>query len=101
MIWESLRHRATFFADGRMSAEVIRVLAVDGPRSAEHYARSLFQPDEAHVGPCTARSTIYSASIAAGLMIGQFTKWLREIPTDPDLLLNLLSQELTSSTLQT
>src|SRR5262245_38286395 len=58
MIWEALRHRAAFFTDGRMSAEVIRVLAVDGPKSAERYAGSLFQPDEAHVGPCTARSTI-------------------------------------------
>ena len=50
---------------------------------------------DAHVGPCTARSTIYTASIAAGLMVHQFAKWLRGLPVDPDLSLNLLAAELT------
>ena len=45
-------------------------------------------------GRCTARSTIYAASIAAGLMLHQFTRWLRHIATDADTTLNLLSGEL-------
>jgi sulfur carrier protein ThiS adenylyltransferase len=45
-------------------------------------------------GRCTARSTIYSASIAAGLMTHQFTRWLRGIPVDCDVSLNLLAGEL-------
>ena len=45
---------------------------------------------------CTARSTIFTASIAAGLMVAQMTKWLRRLPVDPDLTLNLLSAELTA-----
>jgi sulfur carrier protein ThiS adenylyltransferase len=44
---------------------------------------------------CTARSTIYTASIAAGLMVSQFTRWLRGLPVERDLLLNLLAAELT------
>jgi hypothetical protein len=47
--------------------------------------------------PCTARSTIYTASVAAGLMVHQLTKWLRGIPVDRDVTLNLLAAELTVS----
>jgi hypothetical protein len=28
-------------------------------------------------------------------MLGQFTKWLRELPVERDLMLNLLSAEMT------
>ena len=97
MIWESTRSSARFFVDGRMSAEVVRVIAVNAPTVDDYYPRTLFAAEDAHVGPCTARSTIYTASIAAGLMVHQFAKWLRGLPVDPDLTLNLLAGELTVS----
>lgn len=97
LIWESLASRIALFVDGRMSAEVIRVLAVDRPASDDYYATTLFAAEEAYADSCTARSTIYTASIAAGLMVGQFAKWLRAIPVDADLTLNLLAAELTAS----
>ena len=65
-IWESVRERAAFFADGRMAAEVIRILASGEPKSDSAYSKTLFAPAEAYSGSCTAKSTIYSASIAAG-----------------------------------
>ena len=46
---------------------------------------------------CTTRSTIYTASIAAGSMLHQFTRWVLGIITDPDLRLNLLASELTDT----
>lgn len=95
MIWDSVRCSAQLFVDGRMSAEVLRVLAVDQPAIDDSYAQTLFTAEEAYVGSCTARSTIYTASIAAGLMVHQFAKWLRGLPVDSDLLLNLLAAELT------
>ena len=95
MIWGSVRSSARFFVDGRMSAEVMRVLAVNDPGCDLAYERTLFAAEEAYVGACTARSTIYTASIAAGLMIHQFCKWLRNLPTEPDLTLNLLAAEMT------
>ena len=55
-----------------MSAEVIRVLASDRPARDEHYPTTLFAQDQAYAGACTAKSTIYTASIAAGLMLSQF-----------------------------
>lgn len=94
LIWESVRSRAQLFLDGRMSAEVIRVLAVDKPATDAVYDTTLFNAGQAYAGSCTARSTIYSASIAAGLMVGQMTKWLRQFPVDADISLNLLSMEL-------
>jgi molybdopterin-synthase adenylyltransferase len=95
LLWESLRHQAAFFVDGRMSAEVLRVLAVDSPATDGGYATTLFDEGEAFTGPCTARSTIYTAAIAAGLMVGQWTRWLRGLAVDADVTFNLLASELT------
>ncbi|MBL8795472.1 MAG: ThiF family adenylyltransferase [Planctomycetia bacterium] len=95
LVWEAVRLRAALFIDGRMSAEVIRVLAVDAAATDRYYPQTLFTMEEAYAGACTARSTIYAASIAAGLMLGQMTRWLRGLPVDADLMLNLLATELT------
>jgi sulfur carrier protein ThiS adenylyltransferase len=94
LVWEALRHAAAFFADARMSGEVIRVLAGGRPASEAHYPTTLFAQEVAFAGACTAKSTIYTASIAAGLMLGQFTRWLRGLPVERDVLLNLLASEL-------
>ena len=95
LIWESLKQQIRFFADGRMAAEVVRVLASDQPAIDTHYISTLFGQSQAYVGSCTGKSTVYAASIAAGLMLSQFTRWLRGLPVDRDVLLNLLSMELT------
>jgi sulfur carrier protein ThiS adenylyltransferase len=95
LLWEALRYQAALFLDGRLSAEVIRVLAVDHAATDDSYTGTLFDAEQAYAGACTARSTIYTASIAAGLMVGQLTKWLRRLPVDADLTLNLLAAELT------
>jgi len=96
LIWEAVKDKADFFADGRMSAEVLRVLVACDSASRQHYPTTLFAAQEAYVGACTAKTTIYCANIAAGLMLAQFTRWLRRLPVDPDLSLNLLASELTS-----
>ncbi|QDS89007.1 thiamine biosynthesis protein ThiF [Rosistilla ulvae] len=92
-IWRSVKSRAGFWADGRMLGEVLRVLAVTDNKSESHYASTLFAASDAQQGTCTSRSTVYAASIAAGLMVHQFTRWLRDIPTDADTSVNLLSGE--------
>ena len=99
LIWEAVKGKADFFADGRMAAEVLRVLVACDAASRKHYPTTLFAAEEAYAGSCTAKSTIYCANIAAGLMLTQFTKWLRRLPVEPDVSVNLLSMEagLTSS----
>ena len=92
-IWRSAGSRCRFWADGRMLSEVIRVLAVGDSIGREHYPTTLFAQSEAQLGRCTACSTIYTASIAAGMMVHQFTRWLRGMPVDRDTSLNLLAGE--------
>ena len=98
LIWESVKDKAGFFCDSRMAAEVLRILTAYDSNSREHYPTTLFAADEAYMGPCTAKTTIYCANIAAGIMLAQFTKWLRHLPVDSDLSLNLLTCELLTST---
>jgi len=94
-IWRSVQDRCRFWADGRMLGEVIRVLVAVDDEGRSHYATSLFPQSEAQAGRCTARSTIYAASIAAGLMVHQFGRWLRGIPVQPDSTISLLAGEWT------
>ena len=94
LIWEAVKDKADFFADGRMSAEVLRVLVACDAASRKHYPTTLFAAEEAYAGACTAKSTVFCANIAAGLMLAQFTKWLRHLPVEPDVGLNLLAGEL-------
>ncbi len=77
-----------------MLGEIIRVLTAADLDSRRHYPTTLFRQSEAQAGRCTAHGAIYTACIAAGLMTHQFTRWLREIPVDSDLTLNLLAAEL-------
>ena len=93
-IWDALPDGLSFFADGRMAAEVCRVLIACDPASRAHYPTTFFGSSEAYAGSCTAKSTIYCANVAAGLMLAQFARWLRGLPVDADLTINLLSSEL-------
>lgn len=92
-IWENVGQYAAFWGDARMLGETLRILTVARGRGSEHYPTTLFKQEEAEVGRCTARSTIYAASIAAALLVHQFTRYLREIPTTPDLMFNLLEDD--------
>ena len=94
LIWAAAGDIVSFFADGRMSTEVVRVLTACDAESRSHYPTTLFHTEEAFIGRCTAKTTIYCANIAAGLMIAQFTKHLRQLPVEPDIQLNLLASEL-------
>lgn len=94
-IWRAVSARCEFFVDGRMLGEVLRVLAVTPAEMRGYYEPTLFDQSEAQTGACTAQSTIYAANIAAGLMLHQFSRFLRRLPVDRDLNLNLLASELT------
>ena len=79
--------------DGRMSAMTARVITDDG-HPGFRYDATLFGDEEAYRGSCTAKSTIYTASIAAGLMVNQMVLWMRGLELERDLTLNLLAMEL-------
>jgi sulfur carrier protein ThiS adenylyltransferase len=96
LLWESLRGVVSLWVDGRMAGETLRVLASDHPVTDAHYPSTLFEESQAYAGSCTSRSTIYTASIAAGLMLAQFTRFLRQISVERDQTLNLLACELST-----
>jgi len=93
-IWRSLSRKCEFWTDGRMLGETIRLLTATTGNGMERYSESLFPQAQAQSGSCTSRSTIYAAGIAAGMMVHQFNRWLRDIPIDFDTTLNLLSCEI-------
>jgi sulfur carrier protein ThiS adenylyltransferase len=93
-IWDAVKDKVNFFVDGRMSAEVLRVITACDEKSRKYYPQTLFASEQAQTGPCTAKTTIYCANIAAGFMLAQFTKYLRLLPVDPDIQINLLALEL-------
>ena len=96
-IWRSASGRCQFWCDGRMLAEVIRVLTVAEEQGRQRYPQTLFPSREALTGRCSAQSTIYTANIAAGLMLHQFSRWLRGLPVETDISLNLLASEMVTN----
>ena len=97
-IWRSLQDRIEFWCDGRMLGETIRVLTATSTTGRDHYPTTLFAQADAQAGSCTSRSTVYTASIAAGLMVHQIVRYLRRLRTDDASVLNLLAGEWTSET---
>jgi hypothetical protein len=96
-IWKSVAGRCRLWIDGRMLGEVMRILTVANEQGLAHYPTTLFHQTEAQTGACTSRGVIYTAAIAAGLMTHQFTRWLRNLPLDMDLSVNLLASELVAA----
>ncbi|MFQ5491854.1 MAG: ThiF family adenylyltransferase [Phycisphaerae bacterium] len=93
-VFAAVKADVRFFADARMSAEVLRLLTVSDGSSLQHYPSTLFRSEEAFQGACTARTTYYAATIAAGFMVAAYTRWLRGMAVPADVVLNLLADEL-------
>ncbi|QDT73609.1 ThiF family adenylyltransferase [Lacipirellula limnantheis] len=92
-IWRRLECRCRFWADARMRGEVIRVLAAADDAERAAYGRTLFPQAEAQSGSCAAQGAIYGAAIAAGLLVHQLARWLRDAPLERDVTLNLWAAE--------
>jgi sulfur carrier protein ThiS adenylyltransferase len=93
-IWRAVGGVCRFWCDGRMLGETIRVLSAADAPSRAHYGTTLFPQAEAQAGRCTAHGVIYTASIAAGIMLQQFCRWLRGQANDTDLSFNLTASEI-------
>lgn len=101
-IWKHLRAGPNtadmeLFVDGRMAAETLRVFSWKKGDPTAAYDSTLFPSEEAFHAPCTGRSTLYSSYVAAGLMVGEFAKWLRNGYLTESQLVNLLASEMTAT----
>lgn len=99
-IWKSAK-LSHLYIDSRMSAEVARVITVSDPKGEAYYPKTLFSDAEMYQETCTAKTTIYCASIQAGLLASQFTKWLRNMKLSMDIQLNILAGDWDHDLVQT
>ena len=95
-IWEAYKAKfegteRALFVDSRMAAETARVLAVRGAEEKDYYEKTIFSDDDGLQQSCTSKSTIYCANIAAGMVVSQFTRWLRGMFPERDVLFNILA----------
>ena len=74
--------------DGRMASEYVRTVTVDDG-DYQRYYDSLVTDAEAVQGRCTTESTMFAASLAASLMVHEFTRFLRGVPTNKDRRMSL------------
>lgn len=97
-IFRAIQERVRFFIDTRMNGESLRILTVCNQRSSLYYPRTLFRSHEAFRGPCQAPTTYYAANIAAGVMVGHYSRWLRGLEPPIDIVMKLLADELVVNT---
>ncbi len=93
-LFRGLRGNAELYIDGRMGAQVCRVLSCYDKASWKHYQSTLFPASEAFREPCTAKSTIFCANIAAGFMVSQYAQWLKDCIFEKDFTVNIFTKEL-------
>ena len=80
--------------DGRMAAESLQVFCVErDPQSMEAYQPTLFPSHEAYREGCTARATIYCASMAAAILCAQYKRWAMRQSPEPCLQFDLFSMD--------
>jgi len=91
---------ARLFIDSRVGPDSVQILtnSVDqrlGEVDLSPYADTLFSDAEARPARCTAKISIYAANIAAGLMMNQYSQWLRDMPPmNTNFTLDLLSMHV-------
>lgn len=74
---------AKAFFDTRILGESMYIFSIKKDEDAiNFYEKTLFSDAEANEGRCTARTTIYTATIAANLAIHQFARFLRGVTMD-------------------
>jgi len=83
------------FFDGRMAAESLRAFCVERTdrEASALYRQSLFPSHEAYHEGCTARATIYCASLAAAILCALYKRWAMGQSPNPHLHFDLLSMD--------
>lgn len=90
---KGLTETNTTYIDSRMSASVIHTMLVKNEQDMQRYEKTLFSNDQAHPEPCTRKSTIYTASIAAGLAINLWVQSLSGVPALRSSIVSLNSMD--------
>lgn len=86
-IWRTIKRKRVdvpIYIDARMGAEVMRIYCIDPLKEEEVklYEGTLCKPEEVQVAPCTAKATMYCASVIAGIIVSLLKRKLIEQKTD-------------------
>ena len=87
-IWRTikrLRVKVPIYIDARMGAEVMRIYAIDPIKEDEVklYEKTLCPSENVEVAPCTAKATMYCASVIAGIIVSVLKRRLIEQERPP------------------
>lgn len=82
-IWRTikrLRVKVPLYIDARMGAEVLRIYAIDPLKEeeVELYEKTLCPPEDVEIAPCTAKATMYCASVISGIIVSILKRKLLE-----------------------
>ncbi len=82
-IWRTikrLRVKVPLYIDARMGAEVMRIYAIDPIKEDEVklYEKTLCPPENVEIAPCTAKATMYCASVIGGIIVSLLKRRLLE-----------------------
>lgn len=94
-IWRAVESRTRFWADGRLSGDVLRVLVACDAPSRSHYATALWTPPTWGSPPCATNGSLAAATVAASLLVHQFTRWASGAAVDADTVIHLAASEWT------
>ena len=94
-IWRAIGPQVQFWADGRLSGDVLRVLAACNQPSREHYGTTLVGTPNGVSNSCATNGSLAAAAMAASLMVHQFTRWAHCAAIDADTVINLAASEWT------
>lgn len=86
-IWRTIRRKASeisIYIDARMGAEILRAYAIDPTdnKDIKLYESTLCKPEDVIPLPCTAKATMYCASIAGGIVTSMLKQSMVEQKMD-------------------
>ncbi len=93
-LFDAAQDKVRFFVDARANGESLRILTACNQRGSQYYAQTLSRAYEAFQGPRNTHTMHYAATIAAGMMVAHFARWLRGLEPPMDIVLKLLADEL-------
>jgi hypothetical protein len=97
-IRHTLGDRWTFWGDGRMCGDQVRVLVATADYGGSRYADSLSLPSLArNAGSPHVPSTIYAASLGAALLVHQYARHLQNLPLVSDATFDLSAGKYSQS----
>lgn len=88
-ILQTVASKTRFWGDARVSGETVRIAAASVDSVAKRRATSRFDEQRPRSVRRSTRSPLYVASLAAGLLIYQFARYLRQKPPEVDAKLDL------------